>query len=60
MIDKILFIKTKGEVFPIIQVYADDIVFGATNNHLCQEFSNLMSKEFETSVVGELNFFLGI
>ena len=58
MIDKILFIKTKGEVFPIIQVYANDIVFGATNNHLCQEFSNLMSKDFDLSVLGELNFFL--
>jgi len=38
----------------------DDIFYGATNNVLCQEFFNLMIKEFEMSMVGELNFFLGL
>jgi len=57
-IDKTLFIKNKGEDFIIIQVYVDDIIFGATNKLLCKEFSTLMSQEFEMSMVGELTFFL--
>jgi len=35
----------------------DDILFGATNNTLCDEFSSLMSKEFEMSMIGGLRFF---
>ena len=38
----------------------DDIVFGSTINHLAQEFSKEMKKEFEMSMVGELNYFLGL
>ena len=59
-IDKTLFIKNKGEDFIIIQIYVDDIIFGATNELLCKEFSTLMSQEFEMSMVGELTFFLGL
>ena len=44
----------------IIQVYVDDIIFGATHNDLCDEFSKMMRSEFEMSVMGELNFFLGL
>ena len=36
----------------------DDIVFGSTTDHLAQEFSEEMKKEFEMSMVGELNYFL--
>ena len=56
--DETLFIK-KGEYFLIIQIYVDDIIFSAANNVPCQEFSNLLRKEFEVSVVGELNLFTG-
>ena len=42
----------------IVQVYVDDIIFGATHENLCNEFSKMMS-EFEMSMMGELNFFLG-
>ena len=38
----------------------DDIVFGFTIDHLAHEFSEEMKKEFEMSVVGELNYFLGL
>ena len=38
----------------------DDIVFGSTIDHLAQEFSEVMKKEFEMSMVGELNYFLGL
>jgi len=37
-------IKTKGNDFLIIQGYVNDIIFGTTNNVLCLEFSNFMSK----------------
>jgi len=59
-IDKTLFTKTKAKDFLIIQIYVDDILFGATNNSLCEEFLNLMSKEFEISMMGELTFYLGL
>ena len=44
----------------IVQIYVDDIVFGSTDEKLCQEFSKAMQGEFEMSLMGELNFFLGL
>ncbi|XP_070011151.1 uncharacterized mitochondrial protein AtMg00810-like [Nicotiana sylvestris] len=41
-------------------VYVDDIIFGATADSLCAEFAKLMGSEFEMSMMGELNFFLGL
>ena len=38
----------------------DDIFFGSTKLSLCKKFSNLMTKEFEMSLMGELKFFLGL
>ena len=38
----------------------DDIVFGSTIDHLAQEFSEEMKKEFKMRMVGELNYFLGL
>ena len=38
----------------------DDIVFGFTIDHLAHEFSEEMKQEFEMSMVGELNYFLGL
>jgi len=43
-----------------VQVYVDDIIFGASNEMLCEDFSKLMQTEFEMSMVGELKFFLGL
>ena len=36
------------------------ISFGATNVSLCEEFARCMHSEFEMSMMGELNFFLGL
>lgn len=58
--DTTLFCKTFKNEFLIIQIYIDDIIFGYTNSFLCQEFSKSMQAEFEMSMMGELNFFLGI
>ena len=55
-----LFVK-RGENFLLCaQVYVDDIVFRSIIDHLAHEFSEEMKKEFEMSVVGELNYFLGL
>ena len=41
-------------------MYVDDIIFGATDSSLYEEFAKLMQGEFEMSMMGELNFFLGL
>ena len=33
-------------------------IFRSTKSLLCKKFSELMTKEFEMSLMGELNFFL--
>ena len=57
--DTTLFIKKNEKGILLIQIYVDDIIFGSTNEDLCEEFSNIMQKEFEMSMMGELNYFLG-
>jgi hypothetical protein len=43
-----------------VQVYVDDIVFGGLSNSLIARFAEDMRKEFEMSMMGELQFFLGL
>jgi hypothetical protein len=43
-----------------VQVYVDDIVFGDSSNSLVARFAEDMSMEFEMSMMGELEFFLGL
>jgi hypothetical protein len=43
-----------------VQVYVDDIVFGGSSNSLAARFVKDMSREFEMSMMGELQFFLGL
>ena len=59
-VDKTLFIQKTNDSILIAQIYVDDIVFGSTCNSFTEEFANLMKSEFEMSMVGELNFFLGL
>ena len=59
-IDTTLFIKTKENDMLLVQIYIDDIIFGATNVFLCEEFARCMHSEFEMSMTGELNFFIGL
>ena len=58
--DTTLFIKKKWVDIIVVQIYVDDIIFGVTNDLLCQEFSKCMHNEFEMSMIGKLNFFLGL
>ncbi|KAK0588363.1 hypothetical protein LWI29_000056 [Acer saccharum] len=59
-VDKTLFIKRDNDELFIAQIYVDDIVFGSTNNTKVQQFVDVMSLEFEMSLVGELSYFLGL
>ncbi|GKB04279.1 retrovirus-related pol polyprotein from transposon TNT 1-94 [Tanacetum coccineum] len=59
-IDATLFIKKKDKHIMLIQIYVDDIIFGSTNPKYCTKFSKLMVKRFEMSMMGEINFFLGL
>ena len=38
-IDTTLFIKLRENDILIVQIYVDDIIFGATNVSLCEEFA---------------------
>nr|GEX37959.1 hypothetical protein [Tanacetum cinerariifolium] len=45
-IDQKLFIKKqKGDIL-LVQIYVDDIIFGATNKDLCKSFEKLMKDKF--------------
>ena len=44
----------------IVQVYVDDIIFGATNVSMCEDFAKVMQGEFEMSHMGELTYFFGL
>ena len=59
-IDKTLFYKLHNGDLILVQIYVDDIIFGSTNEKLCQRFSKLMQSKYEMSMMGELTFFLGL
>ncbi|KAL8093845.1 hypothetical protein AgCh_035647 [Apium graveolens] len=59
-LDPTLFIFHKRDNFLLVQVYVDDIVFGSSNESLCKWFSDCMHKEFDMSLMGELQYFLGL
>ncbi|WVZ90075.1 LOW QUALITY PROTEIN: hypothetical protein U9M48_036407 [Paspalum notatum var. saurae] len=44
----------------IVQIYVDDIIFGGSSHALVSSFAEQMSREFEMSLIGELQFFLGL
>nr|GFA96444.1 hypothetical protein [Tanacetum cinerariifolium] len=45
-IDQTLFIKKQKGYILLVQIYVDDIIFGATNKDLCKSFENLMKDKF--------------
>jgi hypothetical protein len=59
-VDQTLFLLRKGKDILIVQVYVDDIVFGGSSNSLVARFAEDMIWEFEMSMMGELQFFLGL
>jgi hypothetical protein len=59
-VDKTRFLLRQGDDILIVRVYVDDIVFGSSSYSLVVRFAEDMSKEFEMSMIGELQFFLGL
>jgi hypothetical protein len=59
-VDTTLFTKKIDDDLFICQIYVDDIIFGSTNQDFCEEFGDMMSREFKISMIGELSFFLGL
>jgi hypothetical protein len=59
-VDKTLFLLRQGDDILIVQVYVDDILFGGSSHSLVARFAEDMSKEFKMSMMGELQFFLGL
>ncbi|GJS43273.1 retrovirus-related pol polyprotein from transposon TNT 1-94 [Tanacetum coccineum] len=60
LVDNTLFTKKRDLHIIIVQFYVDDIIFRSTCQDLCDDFSKIMHDEFEMSMMGELNFFLGL
>ena len=59
-VDKTLFLLKHGNDLLIVQIYVDDIIFGGSSHDLVAKFADDMSREFEMSMMGELQFFLGL
>jgi hypothetical protein len=59
-VDQTLFLLMQGRDILIVQVYVDDTVFGGSSNSLVARFAKDMSREFEISMMGELQFFHGL
>ena len=58
--NRTLFIKKVDGELVVAQVYVDDIIFGSTKDDLAHSFSSMMKTELEISIIGELNYFLGL
>ena len=59
-VDATFFIKKLDSDMIVVKIYVDDIIFGSQNPTLCDEFADLMQNEFEMSLMGQLNYFLGL
>ena len=59
-LDPTLFTKTYDDELFMCQIYVDDIIFGYTNQCYSDEFSYMMSEEYQMSMMGELKFLLGL
>jgi hypothetical protein len=59
-VDKTLFTLNHGNDFLFVQIYMDDIIFDDSSHVLVFSFQEMMEKEFQMSMMGELTFFFGI
>ncbi|WVZ83987.1 LOW QUALITY PROTEIN: hypothetical protein U9M48_031073 [Paspalum notatum var. saurae] len=59
-VDKTLFLLSRGGDTLIVQIYVDDIIFGGSSHVLVSSFAEQMNREFEMSLMAELQFFLGL
>ena len=59
-VDNKLHTKIGNDKLLIIVVYVDDIIFGSNEESMSQNFTLVMQQEFEMSLLGDLNYFLGL
>ncbi|KAI3782315.1 hypothetical protein L2E82_12357 [Cichorium intybus] len=59
-VDPTLFRKKVGSHLMLVQIYVDDIIFGSTDPNLSKDFEKLMKSKFQMSMMGKINFFLGL
>ena len=59
-VDTTFFLKKHKHDMLVEQIYVDDIIFGATNQSLCEHFAKEMQSEFEMSMMKKLTFFLSL
>ena len=59
-VDKTLFTMNHDGKLILVQIYVDDIIFGSKDKQLCDDFAKLMTNKFEMSMMGKLNYFLGL
>jgi hypothetical protein len=59
-VDQTLFLLRQGRDILIVQVYVDNIVFSGSSNSLVARFAEDMSRKFVMTMMGELQFFLGL
>nr|KAJ0210065.1 hypothetical protein LSAT_V11C400164460 [Lactuca sativa] len=59
-IDPTIFRKIHNNHLIIMLIYVNDIIFGSTSKDLSDEFVELMKSKFRMSMMGELNYFVGL
>jgi hypothetical protein len=59
-VDKTLFTLKHGNNFLLVHIYVYDIIFGGSSHVLVLSFQEMIEKEFQMSMIGELTFFLCI
>jgi hypothetical protein len=59
-VDKTLFTLNHGNGFLLVQIYVDGIIFGGSSHVLVSSFQEIMEKDFQMSMMGQLTFFLGV
>ncbi|WVZ52408.1 hypothetical protein U9M48_003465 [Paspalum notatum var. saurae] len=59
-VDKTLFLLSHGGDTLIVQIYVDDIIFGGSSHALVSSFAEQMCRKFEISLMGELQFLVGL
>ncbi|GJX44268.1 retrovirus-related pol polyprotein from transposon TNT 1-94 [Tanacetum coccineum] len=60
IVDPTIFTRRHGDEILLAQIYLDDIIFGSTKPVFSTRFAKLMKDNFEMSMIGEINFFLGL
>jgi hypothetical protein len=59
-LDKTLLTLKHGNDILLVQIYVNDIIFSGSSHMLESSFQEMIEKEFQMSMMGELTFFLGL